>query len=182
MKHSMKPFLLDALLSWAKACGYTPILVVTQHPDNTLPPNLQEYDQVAFNVGDKAVMHRKITTQGIGFSTFLLHNTHLNEVFLSLKGWKVLRIKETGEVFDLRFEEQISQQVNANNGKTTSFPSGIVLHKPALDKTDPLNRAGFATAGQTLEEDLRILEAELSQNPKEKKKAPFLKLVVNNDK
>lgn len=181
MKHSIKPFFLDAILAWAKANSCTCILIVKQFDKNILPPSLQEYGQVAFNVSDKAIVHRKITTEGVSFSTHIAHNAHMNDIFLSVGGWKQVKIKETGDVFDLNFDESLTS--HQANEAYDLFPKGIFLHKNS--KGGKVEPQPFDT---TLAQDVAFLQDqeqdlfETADRSTGKKPLPFLKLVVNNDK
>ena len=141
--HSIKPFLLDAILGWCGANKITPILVVRPHPDWMLPDHLLVSAQkanLAFNIGPKAVMEKQITTQHISFTTFFRHLPQPEKIILPVGAWVAVRVQETTHHFDLSFPEHLSKTPQ------DMWPQGINLN------------AGTGGAGLSIRSDMNTGE------------------------
>ena len=117
--HSLKPFLLDAIMGWCAVNKLTPILVIRQMDECVLPVHLMDRkssktggfkDHLAFNVGQKAVLEKQITTHGISFTTFFKEHLHPERIVLPMECWVAVRVQETGHQFDLSFVELLQGQ------------------------------------------------------------------------
>ena len=89
---------------------------------------MQENSVLAFNVGDKAVVDKVITTNHITFTTYFKKTPQSSRIVLPIASWIVVRIKETGQQFDLSFPEQLSSQP-LNNLAQNIWPQGISLYQ-----------------------------------------------------
>ena len=134
--HSLKPFLLDAILTWSTMHGFTPILVTSSHKDRQLPPCLQPManNPLAFKLSDKAISERCITTDCITFNTPFPQSTKWEAVSLPAECWMSLRIVEIGHIFDFAFPEHILAQHNKDHGV---WPLGVFSHKSSFSVNGP---------------------------------------------
>ena len=157
--HSLKPFLLDALLSWSAANHTTPLLIVMRNPLHILPDGLPQEKKMLFNLSARSISGRMISTQGICFDTHLWDEPQKSQkVFLALEGWVGLKIKETGQIFSLSFTEILEKPFDV-------WPEGIVLSYPK-DQSDRKS----AQSDNTGDEENSAFQR------------PRLRLVVNNEK
>ena len=121
MKYSIKPFLLDSILTWANANRCTPILTAKAHTFNKIPDELSNETRLSFNLSQKLVARKVISTQGILFSAHMIHDAHHpQEVFLSVESFESVRIKETGHILYLDFVENIGHD-------HLLWPNGLLL-------------------------------------------------------
>ena len=126
---SVKPFLLDGLITWCINSNLTPILTVAPHPNRVLPDHLGvDVGELSFNVGRKAVTERRITSDDISFITFFRNSPHPARLVLPQEAWIRLRVKETGQTFSLSFTEATERR---DDGVGVVWPEGIALHNPA---------------------------------------------------
>ena len=122
--HSLKPYLLDGLLSWCAANRLTPVLAVNPDPNRLVPEHAKEKEGgMAFNVSSKAVLEKNISTEGLTFVTYFKNKNDPERVFLPISCWKHIRIKETNQQFDLSFQESLEHQF-------LRWPNGISLSTP----------------------------------------------------
>lgn len=125
--YSIKPFLLDSVLAWCAAHSFTPILISTPHAGRTLPDYLHEQmGSLAFNVGARAITDKQITTQHMAFYTYFKDSPLPQYIVLPVESWASVRVKETGQTFDLSFVEHLDADTNMGEGV---WPAGIVLHR-----------------------------------------------------
>lgn len=144
MKYSIKPFLLDSILTWANANRCTPIVTAKAHHLNKLPVELFDEKRMSFNLSQKAVARKTISTDGVTFSAHLLHDpNHPQEVFLSTDSLETVRIKETGHILYLDFVENISQD-------NFLWPSGLLLSQGDAENSHQSDRATLFQNGGIL--------------------------------
>lgn len=184
MNHSLKPFLLDTLLAWAKASRRTPILSVSAHPSNVVPECLRDVEKMAFNMNNRSVAEQVITTESISFTTHLFDKPDIPQrLFLHVDSWISLRMKETGHVFSFEFPEN-------RDDIFAQWPEGIPLVlKPGKKDFRYSGDSGQGVIGQGMDiwggttlgsqhgNENNIDNAEKTVNT-----ARHLKLIVNNDK
>lgn len=134
--HSLKPFLLDAILTWSSMHGFTPILVTSAHKDRHLPECLHPMinNPLAFKLSDKAISERSITTDCITFNTPFPQSQKWETVALPTECWISLRIVEVGHVFDFSFPEHILSQYNKDLGV---WPLGVFGNKASFSINGP---------------------------------------------
>lgn len=144
MKYSIKPFLLDSILTWANANRCTPIVTAKAHHLNKLPVELFDEKRMSFNLSQRAVARKTISTDGVTFSAHLLHDpNHPQEVFLSTDSLETVRIKETGHILYLDFVENISQD-------NFLWPSGLLLSQGDAENSHQGDRATLFQNGGIL--------------------------------
>ena len=125
--HSIKPFLLDAIMGWCAVNKLTPILIAGYHIDRVVPDHLEHNEgNLAFNISQKAVIEKQITTQQITFTTYFTKHPHPAQIVLPTESWVAVRVKETGHHFDLSFAENTLAQDNTYDH---IWPLGILLHQ-----------------------------------------------------
>ena len=137
--HSLKPFLLDSILTWSSMEGFTPVLVTSAHPERKLPACLlnMSSNPLAFKLSDKAIIERAITTDHIMFKTPFQQSQQWETVVLPVDSWVSLRITEIGHVFDFAFPEHISAVYNKEHG---IWPMGLFTHKSSFALNGPEER------------------------------------------
>lgn len=153
--HSIKPFLLDSILSWCGVHGYNAILVASAHPHRQLPHCLNDVSNnlLAFKVGDKSVHNRVITTEHITFKTYFQASISLEDVLLPVDCWVSVRIKEAPYVFDLSFTENLSAPIEH---RESIWPMGIPLLKNPLTATNGPYEKGLNTPSKIISAPTRI--------------------------
>lgn len=140
--HSLKPFLLDSILTWSSMHGFTPILVTSAHPERKLPLCLAatSSNPMAFQLSDKAISDRAITTEHIMFKTPFPQSKNWETVVLPVDSWVSLKIAEVGHVFDFSFPEHILSSHNKGQG---IWPMGLFTHKTLFSTNGPIERVAI---------------------------------------
>lgn len=153
--HSIKPFLLDSILSWCGIHGYNPILVSSAHPHRQLPHCLIDVanNLLAFKVGDKSVHNRVITTEHVTFKTYFQGSVALEDVLLPVECWVSVRIKEAPYVFDLSFTENLSAPIE---NRDSIWPMGIPLLKNPLIEANTSYDKGLNIPSKIISAPTRI--------------------------
>lgn len=117
---SIKPHMLKGVLEWAENSGLTPSLITSGRSVMALLPESIDNDKPkSFLLDRKGIIGFDVTGYGISFLANI-KDAGLSQIFIPVEMWAGIKIKETGQFFNLSFAEKtINNQVKWPDGVMT---------------------------------------------------------------